>query len=288
VTASLDTRYHSLDELVAKVTDLRPMPAVGTRVLALTEGDNFSAHDLSQALASDQVLTAKLLRLANSAYYNYPRRISTVRDAVVLLGFRTVRSATLASCVIGTMDGTHELDPEEFWRFSVLVGSFAEILARQKKSYPPDEGFTAGVLHNVGVLALDQHQPEMLRQTVVGAANRSVPRHDVQLAQLNFTDAQLGGALALSWNFPESLVAAVEGYALGDPELPGVPDLTSHVASARAFTLSLGISEGLGPVESTPPPATWTEPGVVAALSHNGGVARVIDGANAFVESTAA
>lgn len=286
VTTPLDARYPSLDELVAEITDLRPMPAAGTRVLELTEGDRFSAHDLSQTLAADQAITAKLLRLANSAYYSYPRRISTVRDAVVLLGFRAVRSATLASCVIDTMEGAHELDPDEFWRFSVTVGAFAEILARQHKSYEPDEAFTAGVLHNVGVLALDQHRPEILRETLDRSRNSGVPLHDVQLALLNFTDAQLGGALILSWNFPDSLVAAVEGYSLGDPNLPGIPDLTSHVASARAFALSLGISEGLGPVATTPPPAAWQGPEVERALSYVGGVEGVMERASAFVSAT--
>ena len=288
MTALLDDHYPSLDEIVAEITDLRPLPAVGARVLKLTEGDDFSAHDLSQALSSDQALTAKLLRLANSAYYSYPRRISTVRDAVVLLGFRAVRSATLASCVIGTMAGTHELDPDEFWRFSIIVGAFAEILAREQNSYPPDEAFAGGLMHTVGVLALDQHRPDMLRDSLHQATNSGVPRHDVQLALLGFTDAQLGGALTLNWNFPEQLVAAVEGYSLGDRDLPGIPDLKAHVASARAFTLSLGISEGLGPVEPTAPPARWTRPGVVAALALAGGVEGVIERANAFVEATVA
>jgi HD-like signal output (HDOD) protein len=288
VTALLDDRYPSLDEMLAEITDLRPMPAVRTRVLELTDDDNFSAHDLSQALSSDQALTEKLLRLANSAYYNYPRSISTVRDAVVLLGFRAVRSATLASCVIGTMEGTHELDPEEFWRFSIIVGACAEILAREQNSYPPDEAFAGGLLHTVGVLALDQHRPDMLRDTLHRATSSGVPRHDVQLAMLGFTDAQLGGALTLNWNSPEPLVAAVEGYSLGDPNLPGIPDLTAHVVSARAFVLSLGISGGLGPVEPSPPPATWMRPGVAAALARSGGVEGVIESANAFVEATVA
>ncbi len=281
------TGYPTLDELVAEVTDLRPMPATGTRVLELTDGDQFSAQDLSQTLAADQAITAKLLRLANSAYYSYPRRISTVRDAVVLLGFRTVRSATLASCVIETMAGAHELDLDEFWRFSIIVGAFAEILARETDSYQPDEAFTAGVLHNVGLLALDQHRPDLLRETLERSRNLGVPLHDVQLALLDFTDAQLGGALALSWNFPESLVASAEGYSLGDPELPGTPDLTANVASARAFALSLGISEGLDTVGPTPRPVAWEHAGVAGALRRSGGVDGVVERANAFVSATA-
>lgn len=75
-----------LDLLIAEVAELRPLPAVAVRALEIAEGEHFSAHELAQAISADQALTAKLLRLSNSAYYGFPRRITTVRDAVVLLG----------------------------------------------------------------------------------------------------------------------------------------------------------------------------------------------------------
>ena len=89
-------RHPTLNEVVNEVADLRPLGAVATRILEITEDDRFSAHELAQVIATDQALSAKMLRLSNSAYYGFPRTISTVRDAVVLLGFRAVRSATLA------------------------------------------------------------------------------------------------------------------------------------------------------------------------------------------------
>ena len=78
----------------------------------------------------DPALTAKLLHLANSAYYGFARRISTVRDAVVLLGFRAVRSAALASSIIDALPGSTLVEPTQLWRFSVTVGMVAEVLAR--------------------------------------------------------------------------------------------------------------------------------------------------------------
>ena len=119
-----------LDLVVNEIAELRPLPVVALRVLELAEGDRFSAHELAQTVSADQALTAKILRLSNSAYYGFPRRITTVRDAVVLLGFRAVRSATLASCVIEALPGGQVLDPVEAWRFSVSVGMLAEVLSR--------------------------------------------------------------------------------------------------------------------------------------------------------------
>ena len=144
---------------------MRPLGAIATRVLELTEGDKFSAHELATVIPSDQALSAKMLPLSNSAYYGFPRRISTVRDAVVLLGFRAVRSATLASCVIDALPPGQVLDYERFWHFSVSVGMLAELLGRAERIHQ-DEAFTAGVLHNVGRLALDQRLPQALQLAV--------------------------------------------------------------------------------------------------------------------------
>ncbi|MEX2031475.1 MAG: HDOD domain-containing protein, partial [Dehalococcoidia bacterium] len=76
----------ALDLLVEEIADLRPLPPVAAQVLQIAEGEHFSAHELAQAISSDPALTARVLRAANSAYYGFPRHITTVRDAVVLLG----------------------------------------------------------------------------------------------------------------------------------------------------------------------------------------------------------
>ena len=80
----------TLDEMVASIAELRPLPAIAFRVLELSDDGKFSAHELASLIASDQALTSKVLRLGNSPFYGFARRITTVRDAVVLLGFRAV------------------------------------------------------------------------------------------------------------------------------------------------------------------------------------------------------
>jgi HD-like signal output (HDOD) protein len=76
-------------ELLNRVDDLPPLPAVAAKVMSMAEDDKTSAMDLAGVLATDQALTAKLIRISNSAYYGFARRISTVREAVVMLGFQT-------------------------------------------------------------------------------------------------------------------------------------------------------------------------------------------------------
>jgi len=275
-----------LDLLIAEVAELRPLPAVAVRALEIAEGEQFSAHELAQAISADQALTAKLLRLSNSAYYGFPRRITTVRDAVVLLGFRAVRSATLASCVIDTLPGGTVLDPTTAWRYSVTTGLLAEVLARATQLHQ-DEAFTAGVLHNIGRLALDQHRGRELTASRVLARQQGLTIMEAQRLILGYTDADLGGALALHWNFPDALANAVTHHYLDINALPDPGSVTAYVVRARLFARAHGINDGFDVPEEPPRPETeWASGRVNTALNQSGGIDGILERVSAFMQST--
>ncbi|HJM89001.1 MAG TPA: HDOD domain-containing protein [Dehalococcoidia bacterium] len=274
-----------INEVVTTIADLRPMQVVGTRILEVTEGEQFSAHELAQVISADQALTAKMLRVANSAYYSYPRRISTVRDAVVILGFRAVRSATLASCVMDTLTETTLLNGEDFWRFSVTVGTLSEARARATKTHQPDEAFTAGVIHNIGLLVLDQHLPHQLGETMKFASSEQCSLEAAEREVLGFTDAELGSALLKHWDFPESLVDAVSDVS---ESVEIVPDgsLAQHVRQARSFARSMGLADGIAPHEESPPDIEWGYQPLARELHRIGGPEGVLERTDAFLEAT--
>ena len=252
-----------LDLLVTEIAELRPLPVVALRVLELAEGDRFSAHELAQTVSADQALTAKILRLSNSAYYGFPRRITTVRDAVVLLGFRAVRSATLASCVIETLPGGQVLDPVEAWRFSVSVGMLAEVLSRATREHV-DEAFTAGVLHNIGRLAMDQQRPRELRQCIDIATARGWTIAQAERQVLGYTDAEVGGALALHRNFPPDLADAVLRHNLDPNALPDPQSRAAFVMRARMFARASGLTDGVEPPSTDAIPRRVDRPPAVS------------------------
>jgi len=275
-----------LDLLIAEVAELRPLPAVAVRALEIAEGEQFSAHELAQAISADQALTAKLLRLSNSAYYGFPRRITTVRDAVVLLGFRAVRSATLASCVIDTLPGGSVMDPATAWRFSVTTGLLAEVLSRATQRHQ-DEAFTAGVLHNIGRLALDQHRARELSASRTLARQQGLTIMEAQRQLLGYTDADLGGALALHWNFPDALADAVAHHHLDVDALPDPHSVTAFVVRARLFARSHGINDGFDvPAEAPRAETEWGSGRVNTALNQSGGIDGILDRVSAFMQST--
>jgi len=276
--------HPTLEELINELAELRPLSAVAARTLELTEGDRFSAQELATVIASDQALTTKMLRLANSAYYGFPRRITTVRDAVVLLGFRAVRSATLATCLVDANPGSNHLNYHDFWHHSVSVAMLAEVLARAEGAHE-SEAFTAGVLHRIGLLALDQQAPAALAACLIYQQGHGVSLTTAQAAVLGFTDAELGGALALHWNFPASLVEAIREPDLDAAHLPDPRSLGALVVRARVFARSYGISDGLSDPSPTPAANDWHAPPVVRQMHRLGGMPGLLERVDAFLDA---
>ena len=254
-------------------------------MLTLTEGERFSAQELAGAISADAVLSAKMLRLANSAYYGFPRKITTIRDAIVLLGFRAVRSAVLAAGMIEVLPGSNALDYERFWQFSVTVGMLAEIQARAIGRHL-DVAFTAGVIHNIGRLALDQHRSSAFRE-VLNSVGHGVDIIEAERRVLGFTEADLGGALALRWNFPDELVDAVAHHALELDQIPDQQSLAACVVRARLFAHSLGVTDGVASERpESDDDSRWIDPSVSAVLKEGGGVDGVMERVDSFMEHT--
>ncbi|TAJ21176.1 MAG: HDOD domain-containing protein [Dehalococcoidia bacterium] len=276
--------HPDIDVLIGEIADMAPLPVVAVRVLEIADGQQFSAHELSQAIAADQALTAKVLRLSNSAYYGFPRRITTVRDAVVLLGFRAVRSATLASCVIETVPGGKVLDAMQAWRYSMVVGLLAEVLARASKRHQ-DEAFTAGILHNIGRLALDQHRPRQLAEAKRIAEERALPAAEAEREVFGFTSSEVGGALALHWNFPSDLAAVVAGHQLDVDALPDPESLSAYVIRARMFARAASITDGFETPVKRQGPDVWDQPLVQKQMTQSGGMDGILDRVDAFLAS---
>lgn len=252
----------------------RALPAVALRVLEVGEFERFSAHELSQAIASDASLTAQVLRLANSAFFGFPRRIGTVRDAVVLLGFRAVRSAALACCLAEALPSPapEVLDRRAVWRFSVVVGLLAEVLARAEGAHM-DTAFTGGILHGVGRLALAERRPVAFARAVEAAQRDGVPLVDAQRRALGYTDAEIGRALAKRWGLPEPLAAAA---GAADDIRPDRGSLAALVREARAYALARGETDGADTRLEAPAPL-WATPRVAAALDQAGGWRGILD-----------
>jgi len=231
--------------IVSRTTDLTPLKAVATKAIAMAEDERAAAMDLATVISSDQALTAKLLRLSNSAYYGYARRISNVREAVILLGMRTVRSVAISSAIIEAfrVPEIEGFDQDLFWAHSVCVGLVAEVIAREARTARPEDAFTAGVLHDVGKLAMMLTEPRLFERVIDLVRNEQMNYHEAELAVFEVGHEQVGARLAERWKFPEPLVASIREHH-PHKALASVESLSAAVATANLACNRAGLACG--------------------------------------------
>jgi putative nucleotidyltransferase with HDIG domain len=272
-------------QVLDTVHELPVMPAVAARVLSFSD-DVVSVHEVARVIATDPVLTASLLRVANSAYYGFARRLATVHEAVLLLGFKQVRQVAVGASLIAAWKqhrppaGGFDLDL--FWGHSLAVAVMAETGARKFNAGRPEEAFTAGLVHDVGALALRQAMPLEFAEALDIAGRTGISIWDAELDRIGFTHAELGGALVQRWNLPARIVEAVARHheALASPAADG---LAGVLAFADRVADHFGVHCGYRP------PAPMNAGPLSDALATLelacGGIASVMDRAHAFISS---
>jgi HD-like signal output (HDOD) protein len=218
-------------ELLDGIHDLAPFPLVGLRVIELVRDQRTSASELAEILALDPVLTAKILKVSNSAAWGRQRNITTVRDAVVLLGFEEVRQLALLTCVVANFGnsprGNDGFDMEGFWLHNVTVAVAAEAVARKTKLANPGDAFTAGILHDIGRLVLRTALPGAFHDALVLQAQQGVAPREAEIRTTGYAHEDVSRALGGYWQFPMNIVEAIGGHhrvdlALADGGLAGI------------------------------------------------------------------
>lgn len=278
--------------IVDRTTELTPLKTVAAKAIQLAEDERAAAMDLATVISSDQALTAKLLRLSNSAYYGYARRIGTVREAVILLGMRTVRSVAIASGIIdafGVPEFGQSFDRDLFWAHSVTVGLVAEAIARETKSARPEDAFTAGVIHDIGKLAMMVAEPELFARTVELVMVDELTYAEAEAQVFGASHAQVGARLAQRWKFPESLVEAIQAHHPARP-ITRIDSLASVVASANLACNREGLACGFDWVgDECRRPSDLLAPQVDLALGRvHGGMRTLEEKSQAFLRHVTA
>ena len=197
-----------------ELQDLPPLPAVIMRVMQTVNDPTTSASDLNRLISTDQALASKVLRLVNSSYYGFPRKIATITNAVVILGFNTVRNLTTSLGVFNAFDAQGQktaLDRDAFWAHSMAVAVAASAIARRKGigTKSVEEVFIGGLLHDIGKLFLDQYFPDQyaIAMKLAGAAKISI--WEAEKTALGVGHALVGKRIAEKWNLPPSLTAMI-------------------------------------------------------------------------------
>jgi len=238
------------EQKIKRITDavlsLPVLPTITSKILELVDNPQTSAQMLSNLVSRDQVLTAKILKIANSSFYGFSGEINTVKHAVVILGYDSLKEISLSMSVFNVFKSDKKnkyFDVTEFWKHSIGVGMCARLIA-EKISYPnTSEAFTAGILHDLGKVVLNQYLPyDFLKmQEMVNLDNIPVAVAEKEIFGVGHS--QVGTWLATRWKLPEKLTSAIEFHHCpwvfeGEDLIPVI----IFLANRLAFSAKIGSS----------------------------------------------
>ncbi len=196
-----------------RIEDLPTLPTILFEVNRLLEDINTSPKKLSDAIKKDPSMVVKILKLVNSAFYGFRSRISDISNAVVLLGFNTIRNAVISVSIIKTFSGKKGLegfDITEFWKHSIAVAVTSKRLAEKCRVEAPDSCFVAGLLHDIGKLVLSQHFQDLFTRVWITAQTENLTFYEAEKKEIAVKHPRIGSFLAKKWQFPDHLVDAVK------------------------------------------------------------------------------
>ncbi len=237
-----ETDTERLKRITRTIINLPTLPTVVAKMVELIDDPQSSARSLSRIIKTDQVLTTRILRMANSAYYGCPNPISSINLAIVVLGFDTIRNLGLSVAVISRLaraaNDEELLDYTRFWEHSAAVAVASRMLARMHGLRAMEsEAFVAGLIHDIGKLILSQYQTSDYSKCfqLVAAENISLAAAEERV--FGVTHADVGGWLAERWNLPVGLGEAIRLHhipltAKARPELTAIVHFANILARA--------------------------------------------------------
>lgn len=232
----------SLSELMESAS-LPTMPAVAVQIIALVQRDDLDIDVLADTIMRDPALAARVLKTANSGFYGRPRSVTRVRDAVMVLGLRSVKTLALGFSLVGNMrrGAGKGFDHTEIWQRSLLAAAGARTIANRAGYNCADEAFLGGLLHLIGVVAMEQVLGQPFHAVAEAAQGDLGRQRALERERFGFDHAEAGAALAEKWNLPEALVMAIRMFPRPDSADNDYRDIVRCVATAEAAAdLTLG------------------------------------------------
>ncbi len=202
----------SLENRLAKIIDLPTLSIVANNIILITQNPKSSALEVGRAISQDQALVSKILRIANSTFYGFPRKISTIPHAVVILGFANIRNLVLTASIFDTFqskEGDGYFDREGFWKHSLACGVTSKLIAKRLGIKNLEEVFIWGLLHDLGKLILDAYFREDFTRVVFLVKEKEILIRDAEQQLLGFDHAAVGSLVANKWNLPPAVIKAI-------------------------------------------------------------------------------
>jgi HD-like signal output (HDOD) protein len=226
-------------------SSLVSFPSVYTQFQEAMADEDTSFSEIGDIIVYDAGLSARLLRIVNSAYYGYPQKIETISHAIGLIGTRQLSDLMLSTIVIDKFKSIPKsmINMESFWQHSIACGLIARELASQKGNLDPEKLFTAGMLHDIGQIILCLKLPQLSLRIQMELQTRQEPLQELEREELGFDHAELGGRLLNKWNLAEFHVETTTfHHEPGNAPNYSLETSIIYLADILANTMKLGCS----------------------------------------------
>ncbi len=229
-----------LKQLTGEITELPTLPQVAVTLMDLLDDPSTSANEINRVMARDPALASKILKLVNSAYYGLPNKVSSLNQAIVILGFKTVKSVALSASVMGLFKGPKEsglFDRQQFWKHSIACACVSRAAAQKQKGFDSEMAFSAGLLHDIGKQVLEHYIPSQTDKIVKTALDRKCSFIEAEGEVLETNHAEIGKWLAETWQLPRELGEALGSHhdlaGASGKELVAVLQFANYLAKVK-------------------------------------------------------
>ena len=241
----MNGRLITLEQIVSQTADLPSIPAAAIRVMRETQRAEASAATVAEHLATDQALSVRVLRLANSPFYGLSRRVGNLSEAVVVLGMRSVKNLALVASTYPWMTRPlpgYSLGPNEMWRHAFATAVGAQQIATISRKVKDDVAFTAGLLHDIGKVALSVWIDNKIQAIAFYSQREGIPFDEAERKVLGYDHTQVGEHLAKAWNLPEEICEVVRFHHQPKMAPSGSPLVDCvHVGDYLAMSMGFGL-----------------------------------------------
>jgi putative nucleotidyltransferase with HDIG domain len=228
------------------IQNMPPLPVTVSKILEVTKNPNVDAKELNNVISLDPVLTGRVLKLINSAYYSLPNQITSIVRAIVMLGINTVKNLAISTSVLSSVKDKknfNALDMDGFWRHSICVGVMAKTFAKIQRidSKKIEEYFVAGLLHDIGKIPLNSTFPEIYIQAMNYSQQTKTPLYLAETKFFSINHAELGFQIAKLWKLNPLLFSSICFHHTFEEVDENAKKFVATIALANIITNKIGI-----------------------------------------------
>ena len=245
-----------IERLFRRIGEVSTLPAVAIQIMEVANDSSTGAEDLHEAVQFDAALAMRIMRTVNSSYYSLQNKVGDLKLAITLLGFKEIRNLAMTAYIaqLFKKDSGHgSYTREGLWNHLIGVGTVARLIAETSRCVAPREAYLAGLLHDLGIILLDQYLHKPFAQ-IIDTLDEETPVCALEREILGFDHAELGQFVGSQWSLPEHLTTPIRYHHDPLQYVGEHQQMVYTVALANFFCDSKGLS-ARGVANKQVPPA---------------------------------